>query len=180
MHVTTLLFHKTKLATIPVQILHPPHCCTRSDHRADSPARETNDRSTLFWTAWNTTVNQVKTGPCKVVTITNQHYCAQLLDLMLLLRFDMLPEYMPKQWALTLVFQELLGNAHLAALLLPDHSGKCQGMCSSTECQEWKWPHWWVSVMTGSFKGHNLWDNQLLKAVFVCNVAMPIMPYYMV
>lgn len=61
-------------------------------------------------------------------------YHAQLADLMLLLGFDVFPEYMTQQRALALVFQKLL-RLHRASLL-PALSGKRQSVSCGTERQQ--------------------------------------------
>lgn len=91
-----------------------------------------------------------KTSPSP--SMQTKKYRAQLADLVLFLGFDVFPEYVSQQWALALVFQELVGlpRAGCPASLRPAVSGKRQSVSRGTKRQEWQRPNRRIPVMTKS------------------------------
>lgn len=78
---------------------------------------------------------------------------AQLADLVLLLGFDVFPEDVAQQRALTLVFLELFGlrRAGRPASLPPALPGKRQGVSCGAESQERQRPHGGIPVRTKDY-----------------------------
>lgn len=88
-----------------------------------------------------------------MTVVTSDPYRAQLADLVLFLGFDVFPEYVSEQRALTLVLQELFGlhRAGHAASLPPALSGKRQSVSRGTERQQRQRPHRGISATTDHY-----------------------------
>ena len=85
-----------------------------------------------------------------MIVVISDPYRSQLADLVLFLGFDVFPEYVSEQRALTLVLQELLRlhRAGHAASLPPALSGKRQSVSRGTERQQRQRPHRGISGTT--------------------------------